>query len=514
MRCDVLDGELSFNGDDALLLWQESEENGVDMFGDIQGPGPGAAWTIAGVRDATRDRTAVRLPFVTTGSLDWPASAANEWEVLDRDSLVLADGTELIVSETAGNGVGTDGAQSGFVLGTSDYLGGIGSDGQRAGCVAPGSDRGDRRPDRSRLRIATLNAEWLFDGVRDPSASPWSGDPASAQRHLEDIAQVVDRMEADIVNLVEVEDCSRLEALIQEMLPMGGGEAGRKLMQQSPGSPYRGYLRTGRDTATGQNVALLTKVDPSQEVRRTDERAAHPIVGSRCGFDGRMDDTGVSKNYYALFDDIEGLGFPLAVVGTHLKAFPTDERSCSQREAQAAVLQQLLRQLHDQGYELVLLGDLNDFSDTTPDIAFSQPTSQVLEMLRDFDGDGQDDMVNVAARVDQNSRFTSWFDRNGNGEYDTMSRERSSIDHVLVSSRVFELVDGVIIDQGYDPTRISDHWPVIVDLALSPTSTAANVEATTNPAPEENSAAAPSVAALLPMLLPGLLTILLYSLLT
>lgn len=52
-------------------------------------------------------------------------------------------------------------------------------------------------------------------------------------------------------------------------------------------------------------------------------------------YDGAEDDTGVSKHLIARFSVS---GVPITVLGAHLKAFPTDEASCAQREAQARVL--------------------------------------------------------------------------------------------------------------------------------------------------------------------------------
>ena len=66
-----------------------------------------------------------------------------------------------------------------------------GGDPALIGCpwLSPGEAR-DQRPDPGRLRIATFNAEWLFDGVGDPSHVPWA-DPAAGQTHLVQVAEEV-----------------------------------------------------------------------------------------------------------------------------------------------------------------------------------------------------------------------------------------------------------------------------------------------------------------------------------
>ena len=42
---------------------------------------------------------------------------------------------------------------------------------------------------------------------------------------------------------------------------------------------------------------------------------------------------------------------------------------------------------------------MNDFSDRHLDVAGSTPTSRVLAMLRDLDGDGVDDLEEMMGRV-------------------------------------------------------------------------------------------------------------------
>ena len=49
------------------------------------------------------------------------------------------------------------------------------------------------------------------------------------------------------------------------------------------------------------------------------------------------------------------------MVGLHLKAFPTEPRSCHKREAQAKVGQALLTRALNESPYVVALGDLNDF---------------------------------------------------------------------------------------------------------------------------------------------------------
>jgi hypothetical protein len=61
--------------------------------------------------------------------------------------------------------------------------------------------------------------------------------------------------------------------------------------------------------------------------------------------------TGVSKNNVAKWEalDVAGEKLRVAMVALHLKAFPTDPKSCAQREAQAIIARRAVQQLHQEG---------------------------------------------------------------------------------------------------------------------------------------------------------------------
>lgn len=170
---------------------------------------------------------------------------------------------------------------------------------QIAACNQAPSDPEDRRPNKKILRVGTYNAEWLF-------LNRWEKRWTSFQQaleHLHLIARVIRELNYDVLNLVEVESCEVLLELINAI-----------------GDPsYRAYLLPGTDTATGQNVALLTRVDPIEDLWRTSGRAPYPVPGSTCGYD-TSGDYGVSKHY---FTRIRPENFPqIFIAGLHFLAFP------------------------------------------------------------------------------------------------------------------------------------------------------------------------------------------------
>jgi len=136
---------------------------------------------------------------------------------------------------------------------------------------------------------------------------------------------------------------------------------------------YMPYMIKGTDTATGQNVGLLTLVDPIVSLTRTSNRQNYPVVGSGCKFTGPAADSAVSKHYSTQFY-VNGLR--LAMIGAHLVAFPVDPSRCAQREAQATVLRGLVDQVLSDGLEVILLG----FTYTLLSFSFSLFSSPLFSL--------------------------------------------------------------------------------------------------------------------------------------
>ena len=115
-------------------------------------------------------------------------------------------------------------------------------------------------------------------------------DASGAASHLHRAAQVVARMQADVINLVEVEGCAAL-AGIRDALNANVSAAHR----------YDRYLLTGTDTFLKQQAGLITRLTPEAPLTRTDNRSAYPIDGnSACGTgSGTTGSTDISKHAHA-----------------------------------------------------------------------------------------------------------------------------------------------------------------------------------------------------------------------
>jgi hypothetical protein len=318
-------------------------------------------------------------------------------------------------------------------------------------CPAAPSLPLDRRENTNAFRLVQYNAEWLF--TEPYSNCPGTGctwaNVSEAEIHLHTVADVLRDLDADYVNFCEIEGCDELNDLIEILDP--------------DRLKYAPYLIKGTDTATGQNVGALTRVDPITNFVRTDDRADYPIYGSMCGYTGAGGNTGVSKHYYSTFLFKRQ---KVAILGAHLLAFPTDHTRCATREAQAQVLQRIIVNMTHSGYEVIMMGDFNDFDNRVPDLNNNMPTSRVLDILKGIDGEyaGEYLLRSAGEYVKQQERYTEWWDQNENcvGEM----KEFSTIDHILMTEGLFSKVRGAFIYHDYGAAcdnYESDHYPVVVD---------------------------------------------------
>ena len=307
----------------------------------------------------------------------------------------------------------------------------------------------DRRQNKSSLKIAQYNVEWLF--VDHDSEFDCPGNECSwhntteAEIHMSYVAKVINEINPDIINLCEVEGCDELNLLTDQL----------------DGS-YKSYLKKGTDTSTGQNVGLLTRVDPKVDLYRTEEKMSYPIPGSKCGYTGSPGSTGVSKHYITEFVFSNK---NVALITAHLIAYPTDTSRCSQREAQASILNKVVSGYIEKGYSVIIMGDFNDFDGKVLDVNNNKPISQVLDILKG-NTFGNYQLFSAAQKMDQSDRFSDWYDSDNNCNTGSI-KDYSMIDHVLVTEDLLDNVVDVYIYHGYQEycgKYDSDHYPVVVEI--------------------------------------------------
>lgn len=300
------------------------------------------------------------------------------------------------------------------------------------------------------LRLVQYNAEWLFidhynGGFDCPGTQCTWKNTTEAYIHLDYVSRVVAYLAPDILNVCEVEGIHELQLVADTVV------------SEFPGLSYIPYLIPGTDTATGQNVGLLSRITPRVPLYRTEEKYEYPIAGSQCGYTGSPSKTGVSKHYITEFDL---WGIQVAMISAHLIAIPTDPSRCAQREAQATILRGVVSGFLEKEYGVIVIGDMNDYDGTVLDMNENIPKSRVLDILKN-----NGSLVSVMSQLLSMDRYSDWWDSDSN--CNTASQmDYSMIDHILVSENIQKYIANVFVYHGYPEfcgKYDSDHFPVIVD---------------------------------------------------
>jgi exonuclease III len=156
----------------------------------------------------------------------------------------------------------------------------------------------------------------------------------------------------------------------------------------------------------------------------------------------------------------------VALIAAHLIAYPTDASRCAQREAQAMVLQSVILGYINRDYEVIMMGDFNDFDGSVLDVNSNKPTSMVLDILK---GMNQNKSLytlhSIAETITQDQRYSDWYDSDSNCAT-ASSKDYSTIDHVLVTPALQQNIVNTFIYHGYKEfcgKYDSDHFPVVID---------------------------------------------------
>jgi exonuclease III len=315
-------------------------------------------------------------------------------------------------------------------------------------------DTGDRRTNKNNLRIIQYNAEWLFIDHYTSFDCPGSQctwkNLSEAETHMSYVSRVVKDLNPDIINICEVEGCDELNILSNTL-----------------DGTYNTYLKKGTDTSTGQNVGMLTRIDPLKDLYRTENKYSYPITGSTCGYTGSPGNSGVSKHFITEFS-LSNMS--VAFISAHLLAIPDDPARCAQREAQATVLQGVISEFISKNYEVIVIGDFNDYDAEILDINDNKPISHVLDILKGNFGvnSGKYLLHSVAENINKEERYSDWWDSDNDCNTESI-KDYSMIDHILVTETIKKYISNVFVYHGYPEfcgKYNSDHYPVVVDLKI------------------------------------------------
>lgn len=317
---------------------------------------------------------------------------------------------------------------------------------------------GDRRTDKNIVRLIQYNVEWMFYDEYSgcPGSSCVWANQSEVLTHMDYISNIINDLNPDIVNFCEIEGCDEINMLINRTNPF-----------------FSPYLIKGTDSATGQNVGMMTLIDPTFDLYRVETKYKYPISGSQCGYVGTSGTTGVSKHYITQFKftKSDNTNIYIAIISAHLLAYPTDPERCVKREAQAMVLQEQIYNLINEGLEIILIGDLNDWDNSILDTNDNKPISQVLDILKGNVGaySSQYTLKSIGDKISQDQRYSEYWDENGDCQ--VQSTEFSMIDHILLTPNLYSMVSNAFAYHAYSHScdgnsYNSDHDPVVIDFQL------------------------------------------------
>ena len=314
----------------------------------------------------------------------------------------------------------------------------------------------DRRQTKSKIRLIQYNVEWMFYDEYSgcPGSSCVWANQSEVIVHMDYVAKIINDLKPDIVNFCEIEGCDEIQMMIDRT-----------------NQAYNPYLIKGTDSSTGQNVGMMTLIDPYTNLYRTETKYSYPIPNSKCGYTG-TGSTGVSKHYITKFlFPTNNSNYNVVMIGAHLLAMPTDPERCVKREAQAQVLQEQIYNFINQGYEVIILGDLNDWDNKIPDSNNNFPISQVLDILKGNLGIYSQKYVlkSIGDKIPQEQRFSEYWD--ANADCVVQNTEFSMIDHILMTRNLYSIATNAFSYHAYPHscegnTYNSDHDPVVIDFEL------------------------------------------------
>merc|ERR1711965_1247727 len=86
---------------------------------------------------------------------------------------------------------------------------------------------------------------------------------------------------------------------------------------------------------------------------------------------------------------------------------------CAKREGQAKIIQDVIEKYVSQDYEIMVIGDYNDYDGDLPDMNGSLPTSEVLHILKGSQSDVYN-LTNLVGMMTPYERYSNWWDKNEN----------------------------------------------------------------------------------------------------
>lgn len=270
------------------------------------------------------------------------------------------------------------------------------------------------------VRVAAYNTENFFDVFDNPYTDDESADP-KFHPEVEQLAQAIRTMDADVVGLVEVENIYVLQAMVQELLP-------------DMGYDYIDVDQT--NSGRGIQLGVISRLPILRTASYKHRQFEVP------GYDQPLR---MSRDVYQVTLDVDE-SQPLDVFLVHLKSKrdgPGDPQSLRRRTAEATLLRSIIETQLDTKPNawIAALGDFND----TPD---SEPIQRLL---------ADDLLVDTHTHLPDKQRITYLHEP-----------YRSTIDYILaspaLSRRLVKDQTNIVRDESL--LGGSDHAPVFATFDL------------------------------------------------
>lgn len=275
------------------------------------------------------------------------------------------------------------------------------------------------------IDIFLLNTQFFFDTEEPDGEVAGKSVPVSTAEQYETkaktIARLIDTHKADIVGLVEVENRAVLENV--------------KSYLADP-DEWQIAFDEGRDTYTGQDVAILTKfrIVPGSVTNFPNERAVYFV-------DGQERDVNPSK---ILGVELKIDNQPFYVLITHL--ISRRSSNAPQRLAQATIARRHAVKAMMADKNVIVMGNMND-----------TPATPTVHRLRGFD-DIWGDFLQTANAVEAAERYTYIYEG-----------QKNLLDHILISPSLrdeFRSVDEAKRCEIIDVDELSDHRAILARLRI------------------------------------------------
>jgi exonuclease III len=300
----------------------------------------------------------------------------------------------------------------------------------------------DNRKNKNTLRLVQYNTDFLYSKsiiINCPGNDCTWKNNEEQNKHTNTILNIIKKLDPDIINFCEINSNDILKLLIN------------KLNDYS----YKSYVSISYPNYIDQSVGIMTRINPIS-FSRTNKKYYYPIKDSKCNYYNKNKTIiNLQKHYISKFC-INNIN--ILIIGIHLKSIPNKPYACSIREAQAMIIQEIIVENY-KNYEIIVIGDFNDYDNEVKDYINHIPNSKVLNIIKGNTGNNPINykLYNTNELIAHKNRKTAILSDN----------TFSMIDYILISKNLKKYIKDVFIYTDYygniGENYNSDHYPLVID---------------------------------------------------